>query len=233
MKKIFCLTFILLSAVGIFAQEKTIEKSVFDAALKNRFLKYSGQYYRQTTRSESITPDPGSSKITSKSVTEFAKPLAATRLFYEFDSRTIKSKMETVIIDGKIYSRKDDGEWTTKEFAIEREKLPEQREKFDVVELQTEYKWIGTEILNKLNTSVYAKIEKKKQVNETNKNEMFSTIVTKYWLDQDGGIVQEESLMENQIKLPGRPLSGIYRHRRTTVWEFDPSIKIEAPVLVR
>ncbi len=230
MKKVFCLTIILLSAVSFLAQERTIEKSTFDAALKSRFRKYAGQSYRLTTSAENILPSPNGGKVTWRSVSEFAVP-RANRLVYEFDSPAVKSKTETVIIDGKIYSRKDGGEWTVKDFPVKNDEPTAPKVKFVVLEEQTEYKWLGTQILDKISTNVYAKIEKKKQLNEENKSEIYSSSVTKYWLDQDGGIVKEETLTENQHKLVNRPLSGIYRSLRTSVWEFDPNIKIEAPIL--
>ena len=228
MKKILCLTIVLLSAISLFAQETGIEKAEFDAALKNRFRKFAGQSYRLTTLREDLPTETNKNITSSKSVSEFAR-FGGNRLLYEFDSRSLKTRMETITINGKTYIRQNDGEWTEKSVSGENEKPSAPERKFVTVEEQTQYKSLGAQILDKLNTFVYAKIEKKKLVNEADKKELFSTIVTKYWLDADGGIVKEETLTENQFK----PSDSLFRSRRTAVWEFDPNIKIEAPVIAK
>jgi hypothetical protein len=228
MKKIFCLAFVLLSAISIFAQERVIGQAEFDAALKYRFLKFARQSYRQTETSVDVPTETNKSKYTSKAVMEYAQPLAS-RLLYEFDSPTVKMRQETIRINGKTYTRKDNGEWRLSSDS-ENPNKPVADRKFVTVEEQTEYKALGSEVLNNLKASVYAKIEKKKLVHEADKREMFSTISTKYWLDEDGGIMKEEILTENLLKSERNPAGMTFRNLRTRIWEFDPNIKIEAPI---
>jgi len=232
MKRFFCLTIVLLSAIGIFGQEegKTIEKSEFDAALRNRFLKFAGQSYRQTTSAVQIPIETYKNKISWKSVIEFtASP--ASRLLYEFDSPSIKTRTETIRIDGKTYVRKDGGEWTLK--SPESGKSNAAERKFIIAGEETEYKSLGAQVLDKLNTAVYAKIEKKRLNYEKDKIEIFSSVAIKYWLDEDGGIIKEETVTENRIKSERNPSGSVFRSLQTTIWEFDPNIKIEAPIVAK
>src|SRR5215213_6341592 len=173
MKKIFCLAFVLLSAISIFAQERVIGQAEFDAALKYRFLKFAGQSHRITVTSVEIPTETNKNKFTSKAVMEYAQPLAS-RLLYEFDSPTLKVRQETIRINGKTYTRKDNGEWTLKSSDSENPNKPAADRKFVTVEEQTEYKALGSEVLNNLKASVYAKIERKKLVKESDKRENFN-----------------------------------------------------------
>ena len=232
MKKIFCLAIILLSAVCIFAQETIIEKSDFDAALKNRFRQFAGQSYRLTTSAEDFRPETDKSASSWKSVMEFTG-LGLSRSLFEFNSPTLKTRTEILYVKGKTYIRKNDGEWEEKSSSGENDKPSSAARKFVVVEEQTEYKSLGTQILDNLNASVYAKIERKKIVNEPEKRELFLLIVTKYWLDEKGGIIKEETETENLIKSESRPDAKPSRQLRTAIWELDPNIKIEAPVPAR
>jgi len=230
MKKIFCLAFVLFSAIGIFAQEKTIEQSEFDTVVRNSYRKFGGQSFRQTENFQNISPN--GNLITSKSVTEFAAR-AGRHSFYEFDSSSLKTKRETITIGGKTYMRIGDGEWT--DGKIEPASNPEDKPRIvlKTVDEQIEYKSLGTEILDTQNANVYAKIERKKLVNEANKSETLSTITTKFWIGDDGGVIKREMQIENHITSEKNPVESVYRDTRTTVWELDPNIKIEAPIIAK
>ena len=171
MKKVFCLTFVLLSAIGIFAQERVLEQAEFDAVMKKRFAKFYGQPHRQTTSFADVSKD-SKRAISWKTVRETG---AARRLrtLYEFDSPTIRTRQETIIVDGKIYTRKDGGEWTEKSLASEFGNRTVRDSKLKTVEEKTEYKSLGTQVVFDLTASVYEKIERKKLVNEENQTEMF------------------------------------------------------------
>ncbi|HEY8562299.1 MAG TPA: hypothetical protein VIL74_18125 [Pyrinomonadaceae bacterium] len=229
MKKLFCLTFVLLSALAAFAQEKTIDKTEFDAALKNRFLKFEGRAYRETRTIEDVTPKDDRFKFFSRSVLEFAPP-NRSRLLYESESWLHRKRTETIRIDQKFYLREDDGEWTEKNLAEFQKTLKSvSGSDFLTADEQTEYKTLGTQILNDLKTTVYVRIERRKTIYKPKREERFWTSVTKFWLDETGGIVREEELSEARAAAEKTSPETPYRERRTTVWEFDPKIKIEAP----
>lgn len=230
MKKIFCLAFILFGTISIFAQEKTIEKSEFDAVSINSFRKFAGQSYRQTENFQDILTSSIENKIqnklSSKLIMEFAAATRGIRSISEFDSSTMKKKTETIRIGGKIYTRINDGEWTEGK----RQEKSKTERKLKMVEEQIEYKSLGTQKLDNQNTTVYAKIQRQKLINESNQSEMFVTITTKYWFGEDGGKLKEETQAERRIKLEKIPIETVSSSLRVTVWELDPSIKIEAPV---
>lgn len=228
MKKFICLAFILFGTIGVFAQEaeKTIEKSEFDTVSINSYRKFAGQSYRQTEVSQDILASPNQNKLSYKFITEFASAARGSRSIQELYSMAIKKRTETIRIGGKIYTRTDDGEWTKKTPEIS----PKTESKLKMVEEQIEYKSLGTEKLDNQNTSVYAKVQKQKLINESNKSEMFVTITTKYWFGEDGGRIKEEAQAERRIKSEKSPSESVFRNLRVTVWELDPNIKIEAPI---
>lgn len=226
MKKLFCLAFILFGTIGIFAQEKPIEKSEFDTVSINSMRKFAGQSYRQTEVFQDILTSSKQNKLSSKLIMEFASATRGSRSISEFDSSTIKNRTETIRIGDKIYTRINDGEWTEGK----REVRPKTESKLKKVEEQIEYKSLGTEKSGNQNASVYAKIQKQKLVNESNKSEVFVTTTTKYWFGEDGGRLKEEAQTERRIKSEKSPSEAVSSSFKVTVWELDPSIKIEAPV---
>jgi hypothetical protein len=231
MKRFFCLAFILFAAVGAFAQEeKPIEKSEFDTISSNSYRKFAGQSYRQTEVFQdtltSRTPTfTNQNKLSSKSIMEVAAR-QGIRSISEFDSPTLKKRTETIRINGKIYTRTDDGEWTEEKPIVR----PKTESKLKTVEEQIEYKSLGTEKLDDQNASVYAKIQKQKLINESTKSEMFVTITTKYWFGEDGGRLKEEMQAERRVTSEKSRAETVSSSLRVTVWELDPSIKIEAPI---
>jgi hypothetical protein len=227
MKRFFCLAFVLLTAIGAFAQERAIEKAEFDAALRYSYVKFAGQSWRRTENTEDISTETNKNKFTLKSVSEFMPAPAKSRWLIESESLAGKTRRENIRIDGTTFTRTGDGEWTE----VKPEPATRRESSLKTVEEQIEYKVLGTEVLGDLSTRVYAKIEKRKLLNEENNSEMFSVITSKYWLDNDGAIVKQETLTENRIATKLNPTGRVYRTLRTTVWELDPNIKIEAPIM--
>ncbi len=234
MKKFFCLTFVLLTAISVFAQERNIEKAEFDAAMKYRFVKFTRQLYRRTLTSEHISTAANRYTFFSKSVIEFDLTQQAIRTVYEFDSSSFKTRGETITIGGKSYTRKGEETWTVT--ALKRtENAPVNTADgiYETIETQTEYKALGKQVLNNLNANVYVKIERKKRVDKRETKNVFSTVTTKYWLDEDGAIIQEERLTEARYQSEKNSSGTLYRTLSKTVWEFDPNIRIEAPIAAK
>ena len=229
MQKVFGLTIVLLlSAASLFAQEKTIDKAEFDLVMRNGYLKYTNLAFRQKTSFEDISNGAEKPRSTSKSVMEIM-PTPVTRTVYEFDSPTLKQRRESIIADGKRYTREGDGPWTVEDFAIK--PLDENRPEgvFEILDEKTEYRSLGSQVLDDQNVTVYAKIETKTMIHKTNRNETLSISTNKVFFGEDGGIVKQENLLENRIKSARQPAASVYRHRRTTVWEIDPNIRIVIP----
>ena len=237
MKKIFCLTFILLlSAIGVFAQEeeeeRTIEKSEFDVVMRAGYIKYANLAYRQKINHESFLPGNDKPGNTSKSIIEFA-PTRAIRSVFESDSPTAKTRRESIILDGKRYTRSGEGPWTEEPALLKSDKENRAESPFEIIEEKIEYKSLGSQILDNRNVTVYAQTETKKMIHKTNRNVTVSFVTNKFWFGEDGGILKQEWAMENRIKSPQKTTESIYRHLRTTVWELDSNIKIEVPDIAK
>jgi hypothetical protein len=140
----------------------------------------------------------------------------------------MKKRTETIyIIREKKYVRIDGGEWTEEE----RKASKPPGWLLKIVDQQTEYKSLGTEVLNDRRTNVYAKIERTKRFNEEKQTESFSTITTKYWFGEDGGIIKQEDRIESGVMPQKDKIEVSNRTLRVTVWELDPTIRIEAPII--
>ncbi|MBS1795140.1 MAG: hypothetical protein JSS81_14875 [Acidobacteria bacterium] len=225
MKKALCLVILLLTAAGLRAQERTLEKAEFERVIGQSQQKYFGLSYRETETSDNSV---GNNKVVSKFVWEFAGR-NARRLFYQFDSPTIKTKKEIITIGGKTYTRTDDGEWI-EGATPPGSQPPAAQSPLETADDRTVYKSLGPEKLNETEMSVYASEQTQKKIDRARGQELFLTITTKYWIDPDGRLVRKETVMENLIKSEQNPEGRRFRHTRVAVWELDPNIRIEAPV---
>lgn len=97
------------------------------------------------------------------------------------------------------------------------------------VDRQIEYKYLGKQMLGNQNTSVYQTVEREKATLPNTKREMISTYTSKYWYGEDGAILKQESDYE-YLSNPDRKDSVVHQ-MSTTIWEIDPKIKIERPIL--
>ena len=230
MKSILCIGLVLFGFIGVFAQEKTIERADFDAVYQNSTNKWKGKSYRMVITTQSGTEGKPHTDYSSKSIIENASN-TTSRVIYEnsFQSKTKKS--EKIRIGDKTYLREGNEEW--KEVTLEVESQPQPGNKIpntdnqvnNQVDSQIEYKFLGSEKLDNQITNVYAKIERQKVINSTNNKETHSVATTKYWFGEDGIILKLDMEMDSQTG------ETIFHTRLTQVWELDPSIKIEAPNL--
>lgn len=229
MKKIFCLTVLLFSAIAVFAQEKPIDQSEFDAVMATSYGKYRGFAYKQTITVEHTSESlAGVNRFTSRTIRE-TSPEMKMRWVLEFDSPPLKRITETISVNGRLYRRIDDGVWEI----VNREPSQQRDSGVKLIEGQTEYKALGTEKLDNRNTLVFAQFQKKKYLNQYNQNESLSTTTTKNWIGEDGKIQKQEVLTETRVKPVNGGTESVYRESRVTVWELDPTIKIDAPIAAK
>jgi hypothetical protein len=234
MKKIFFLAFVLLASGVVFAQEKTIQQAEFETISKSSAKMLFEKPHRITRTQQStveiLQPENGAkssvsaspaSSISVKSITEFL-PSVGFRTVYEFNSSSKNTKKEMIRIGGKTYTRENDAGWAELSVA---QTASRARSANSNADHKIEYKAVGTEKLNNQNANIYAKIETARFVNPADNKENVSSTTTKYWYAEDGRLLKRERRREIRN---GKMVS---RFVSTTVFETDPSIKIEAPKL--
>lgn len=215
MKKILCVALVLMSSFVASAQEKTIDGYEFEIAKRNSFSGLGDKPHRVINTNEFSAEGVFDGKNLTKVITEFLPG----KFHYIFASPSIKN--EKIRIGDKTYTREGNGEW----------KLEFKQVKFNpesvltIDETQAEYKFLGTERIGNQSVCVYAKIERSKRINPKNNRETLSTSTTKYWFGDESWYWKSET---NTEFLTGDRKSYA---RSTMVYELDPNIKIEAPIL--
>jgi hypothetical protein len=64
-----------------------------------------------------------------------------------------------------------------------------------------------------------------KHIDPATNQETRNTQTTKYWFNEDGVIIKEDVVWDSRGK------AVIFYNHRTSVWELDPNIKIDAPAV--
>lgn len=229
MKNIFCIALILIGTLAAFAQERTISKEEFEAALKHPNRLAPIVWRDKSYRTVLITEIKSEGKVqlyqSSKGIIEFV-PRVGSRLISESRSGSKITKTERITIGDKIYKRNENEAWIIEvKSETKRPDTKSADSNFKEIDWQTEYKYLGTEILNNQTTKVYESIEKRKSINIETGEERISTITIKYWFNEDGISLKEDQIGENRIG------ANTSYYRLTKAWELDPNIKVEAPVV--
>jgi hypothetical protein len=219
MKIISALAFIFIGFTTIFGQAKIVEENDFNI-LFNKWKQESKQKtYRVRTVSESeINGNPSSRS--EESYFEYAPP-DKRKFVTELKTPTFNTKIETIQIGEKKYTRKDLGDWK-ESIAVEEKTPPKGKNKITVE--TDEFKYIGQEKVNGQNAEIYERNTKHKITSEKNSNESLPTMKVKYSFNKDRLLLKIE--METEI------VSGITKSfsLRTSTYEYDLNIKIEAPI---
>jgi len=224
MKSILCISLVLFGFIGVFAQEKTIERAEFDAVYQNSLEKWKGKSYRMIITTQSSTEGRPQTDYSSKSTIEYTSA-TTSRLIYENSFQSKTSNSETIRIGDKIYIREGNGTWKAETSEVKSQPGNKITNTDNQADGQIEYKFLGTEKLGSQTSNVYAKIARKKGINSTNNKETVSTTTTKYWFGEDGMVLKSDMKMDSQTG------EKIFHNRLTQVWELDPNIKIEEPDL--
>lgn len=231
MKNIFCAALILFGAMGIFAQERTISQPEFESVFKNPnkmapFI-WKGKTWRMIITTETKAEGKKPLDSSTKSTSEFA-PWQISRTISEIREGSKITKSEKIRIKDKIYKRNENEAWTV-EPLVEK---PQPEKTADTAapvtadskfERQTEFKYLGSEVLNNQKTNVYVQIMKTKSTDHS--LERAYTHTMKYWFNEDGTLLKEDRVIE------GRNETGTLYNRLTMIYELDPNIKIEAPIV--
>jgi hypothetical protein len=229
MKNIFCVALILIGTLAAFAQERAISKEELDAVLKhpNRLppIVWRDKSYRTVLTTEVKSEGKVQLHQSSKGIIEYV-PRVGSRLISESKSGSKITKTESITIGDKIYKRNENEAWTVEvKSETKRADTKPAASTFKDIDRQTEYKYLGTEMLNNQTTKVYESIEKIKSIDTATNEERIGTITTKYWFNEDGISLKEEVIGES------RTGANTSYYRLTKAWELDPNIKIETPVV--
>ena len=231
MKNIFCAALILFGAIGVFAQERTISQTEFLSILTHpnsmAHVVWNGKTWRRIITTETKAEGQKPLDSSTKSITEFA-PGQTSRVILETRQGFKITKSEKIRIKDKIYERNGDEVWTVEAF--------EEKQRAETtgttasttpaeskIESQIELKYLGSEVFNNQKTNVYVRIMKTKSTESSPGRA--STYTTKYWFNEDGTLLKEEKVMEVRNE------KGTLYNRVTMIYELDPNIKIEAPVV--
>jgi hypothetical protein len=225
MKILICSFLVLAAFVSAFSQEKTIDKSEFDAvygASTNQYLKWKGRTFRQTITTETRVLGRPATDYSSKSVTEFGLG-GAVRAVYEstFGGKT-SAKRESIRIGDVIFERSGEGEWTKRVQQTDLAAPPQSP--VEVISIQTEYRFLGNELYKNKMARTYSTTDTEISVSKANGSTSEKVRTTKYWFDQDGTLVKSD--FRSNSKIGDRSsYTGVI-----VEWELDPSIAIAAPI---
>ncbi|MDQ3061947.1 MAG: hypothetical protein M3R14_03665 [Acidobacteriota bacterium] len=225
MKRRFDYTIFLLFAFTIFltscvsAQEKQFTEKEFKEIQAQATEKLQSKTYRLTKTEENFSDrevNPRSVKI---SILEIVPP-NKKREVEELKSPTKNTKEER-IWDGKnLYVRENDNDWkkyngggsgSGGDFVSGR--------------ITTIYKFVEKTNLNNKTANVYEVEMNRKAVkyNQTSRFEVQYVERTKYWISEDGYFLK--TVKESEI------IGSKSLLRDTWIYEYDPNIKIEAPIM--
>lgn len=217
MSKFFCLMLVLLSFAGVFAQEKTITESEFNAIYDKAKEKRESNPYRMTTTFKNTVEGKPESANSGTVVMESVSP-TMSRIVLKTNFESESKERERVKVNDKIYTREDGAAW--KQESTEN-RTPVNRTSGE--NTNAEYKFIGSEMLNGQKAAVYQKTESRKRIRERDKAEINSDINTKYWFGENGDLMKVERTATVHIG------DEIIHSSFNRTFEFDPNIKIETP----
>ena len=234
MKSILLAALIVFGVVGVSAQERTLSQAEFYSVIKNSkwaLNEWKGKASRMISTSEARAEGKFQQSSSGKTMIEFASP-TVSRLTSEITSDSKTTKSESIRIGDKTYKRSGDQTWVegTTEAKAQKKTAeppppPPAPAAEDQAEKLTEYKYSGSEQLNGLTANVYVVTTKIKRLDPTTNKETLTMSTHKYWLSEDGVKLKDENISETRA---GE--TNLYR-RLTVVWELDPTIKVEAPVI--
>ena len=214
-KIVLLLVFVTSSSFSIPAQEKEISPQDF-VTIRNRdfTLRNANQTpYREKMTTEKRISEDGQWEFYSYQVTEYVNPGKVHNIQYT------GLKLETIGIADDIYSKAPDQPW------VHRKRVTGIASSAPVTFPSTgpttfQYKILRTEVVDGRNTMVVREVAKEQRAF---KGVPVEFVVTRhYWIDDNGLIVKRDDEALD-------PAQKTYI-RHTYILEWDPSIKIEAPL---
>ena len=197
--------------------ENIIQESVFNEILTKATENLKGKTYRLTKTEEDFADRNSSSESITTNILEIVPP-DKRREVEEVKSPTKNTRLER-IWDGKnLYEKENNGEW--KKYSggggISQD--------ITSGRVTTTYKFIGKELLNEKNANVY-ETETHRIANKFTRTSQYQVeyiVKTKYWISEDGYFLK--TLKESEV------VGSKSLKRETEIYEYDPNIKIEAPI---
>lgn len=228
MNKIRCIKFsvflICLLSLNVFGQRKEISKEEYSLANKKAGEKMKTVSYRFVSKNEHYFGDELKSVETNTN--EFVPPDKRHNIF---DAKIFDGKKsiltESISIGNEIYRRENGGEWT-KRTKTEANQSP--NNPIRTVENNSKFYLTENVPLNNQTTNLYEVAVEEKvsaptgKANETRETNFYSK--EKRWISRDGLLLKLE--IESESQQMRKALT-----RRVWTYEYDPNIKIEAPVL--
>lgn len=217
MKKILSLLVLLAGITAVHAQEKSIQKSDFEAVIKSATDILKTTPHRITVTQK--TDVNGKSQENSSAIVEVASS-DKLRSVRETKSLNQNSKREFVRIGDKSYSRENDGQWKQAAMPVNPNEGMTK-----TVDEQLQYQSLGKETLNNLAANVYVKTKTSKMIDSSNNREILSTEKVKYWFDGNGALIKREMARENRVG------EKTFHFMTTAVFDYDKNIQVVAPAM--
>ena len=215
--------FVCLFSVNIYGQRKEITREELLEAYTKAVEKTRKLSRRIISESKVYGDDETKIVQTQKSLDEFALP-NSSRFIVEAKRTGIDkvSSFEIIRIGDVEYKREENGKWTKRDY----EPMPEPVAKS--LESKTKYYLTENAKLNDQTADLYElEIEFKHQNRNPVTKEVFENTTLrkeKRWISKDGLLLKIE-IVDEKIN----PRKIIFS--RVSVYEYDPNIKIEAPMI--
>jgi hypothetical protein len=213
MKRLYAIGFLifgLLSADVALSQSKPIEKTQYNEKVVKSINDLRGKTYRSTTIEEKFIED-NTKPI--KSMTTVYEILPPDRNRWILVTET--GKKEVITIGQKRYVRVNSGKWQDGESS----RLSSGKRGVAAVESET-YRLNENEKLNGEEVLLYEEIINSKSSSDGGENREIYT--NKFWINKNGLLLKTQTDIEE--------ISKEFITRTTTVYEYNPNIKIEAPI---
>ena len=222
MKKILILTALMfLALTSVSAQPRKISSEEYTEMMKKNAELRKGKSYRLTRMSESYKKSDGSLIHYFKEVTEDLPSGDSHSVVESGRSKGNLPRLEHVRIGQTAYQRGPDGNWSQSPLRI-RELTDEEKREGEKKRLEYEARverfYVGKTTFRNQNAELYESRDTTKIMK--NGVEVLTKVVTKMWFTPEGLILRNEEQVDNAETTETRVFD----------FEYDPTIKIEAPI---
>lgn len=209
---------ILIGILSVTAQEKIIAENEFKEILGKAEKNLEGKTYRLTKTEETFSDRSANAESVNIRINEYVQP-GKWREVVETKSANKVTKTER-LWDGKnLYERENDGEW--RKFSggggiggsIKSGRIT------------TTYKFIEKSVLNNQPVNVY-EVKQNREATKLTQTGMYVVHYverTKYWIAETGYFLKK--LTENEV------IGSKSLVKENWIYDYDPNIKIEAPII--
>lgn len=213
--------FTFLAVFSVFPQATEISEKDLNAII-DRATAATGSLARREKAVTELSDDMIPPTKRTLTFTKTFIPPNKTQTYYSSESPLGKDVWETINIDSNVYKRAQEGTWKL-ETPEEMRMLPPSPK---ATQLPAAIDQI-TKVVHKPNISLDNQLtdfyEIEKMSTKTDKNGTYKiATVSKYWLNKNGTFAKLETANYTSNSIAG--------YRRTVIYEYDPNIKIEAPI---